>query len=206
MRRPVSAAGLAAAGAGALVDGVAAAPTPPVQVQLFESASYTCYPTFSVIPYGFGPTVSVMTPTFGTGTWNAYNQYGTSPTPALGAAPLQSTPAAPAAPAPQTLPAPDAYMYEPQILAETETETDEDGPEMVFEEAQEVRGFTPAPEFSANSCGCCRTPFSVMPPNAFQAWRPLLEQVNAPYSALLGCKNNYGGGCGGRQSGYGYGF
>lgn len=141
---------------------------------MFESASYTCYPTFSVVPYGFGPTVTVMTPTQGTGVWNAYGSYGGG--------------AGNNIPVPVPTPAP---VIEAEI------------PDGGVVGVVEGTGFTPAPEFTANDCGCCRTPFSVMPPSGFQAWRPLIERVNAPYSALLGCKNGYGGGCGG---GYGYGF
>lgn len=150
---------------GAYVDGVVAAPTPPVQVQMFESASYTCYPTFSVIPYGFGPTVSVMTPTAGTGVWNAYNQYANPPQ----APPTEVLVDVDEDPVPVPVPAPA------------------ENPVLPF--------YTPAPEFSGNACGCCRTPFSVMPPSGVQAWRPLLDRVNAPYSAL--CPGGFGPACGG---------
>lgn len=212
---PRGGAALAAAGGGGWGNALAA-PTPPVQVQLFESAAYTCYPTFSVVPYGFGPAVSVMTPTYGGGgTWDAYGQYtggnsGTYTPPRGGSV--------------VPVPAPDS---EAQILASvggagnvgvdgggqqyddgdeyyTDDDEEEPYPEEVPIPLPEPGGsylpvpFTPAPEFTANSCGCCRTPFSVMSPAGFQAWRPLIEQVNAPYAALLGCRfGGGGGGCGG---------
>jgi hypothetical protein len=181
---------MAVPGGGAYVDGVVAAPTPPVQVQMFESASYTCEPTFSIIPYGFGPAVSVMTPTFGAGpngpAWNAYGQYGYA----------QAASAASLAAAQEAVDVVDpGATVDPMAVVGTDDVVVTDGLGPVGP------GFTPAPEFTANACGCCRTPFSVLPPATFEAWRPLIERVNAPYSAVLGCRG--GGPCGGGGLGYG---
>ena len=187
------AATLAAAGplgAGAVaapyVQGVPVAPTPPVQVQLFESASYTCEPTFSVIPYGFGPAVSVMTPTQvpapSMAQWNAYGQYGVRHAPILAALGQDDGPVVIGGGEGND---DDVVIQEPA------------GEDVVDIGPAYTPGFTPAPEFTANACGCCRTPFSVLPPGTFEAWRPLIERINAPYSGILSCNNGWGCGSGG---------
>lgn len=50
---------------------------------------------------------------------------------------------------------------------------------------------TPTPGFRANSCGCCPTAYSPLPPNGFAAWQGLIRRSNAPYEQLMG------GSCGG---------
>ena len=49
--------------------------------------------------------------------------------------------------------------------------------------------------FRANECGCCRSPYSPLPPAGVAAWRSLLYEANAPYDQLMGpaC---WGRGCG----------
>lgn len=50
-------------------------------------------------------------------------------------------------------------------------------------------GTTPTPAYNVNSCGCCKTAYSPLPPNGYQAWQNLVSSTNAPYEQLgLQCR------------------
>ena len=129
-----------------------------VQIQRFESASYSAQPTVAVVPY----------------------------TPALLTAVVPTIPTVAA-----------VAVADRAVGVETVTAPATVAPGVVTVDAvarPAVEAVAPV-GFRANECGCCRSPYSPLPPAGVAAWRSLLYEANAPYDQLMGpaC---WGRGCG----------